>query len=104
MTTRREFIAGAAAATVPLVLGVSGASAAATAPKEVFVVNTQDASVSRVDLGSMKELKQYKVGTRPYGIAVTGDGKTVAVGVEDEECVKFFALPDFKEIGKTNNL
>src|SRR5687768_6347317 len=101
MTTRREFIAGAAAATVPLVLGVHRASAAATAPKEVFVVNTQDASVSRVDLGSMKELKQYKVGPRPYGIMVTADGKTAAVGVEDEECVKFFSLPDFKEVGKT---
>jgi YVTN family beta-propeller protein len=101
MTTRREFLAASAAATVPLVFGTSEASAAATAPKEVLVVNTQDASVSRVDLDSMKELKQYKVGPRPYGIAVTGDGKTVAVGVEDEECVKFFALPDFKEAGKT---
>jgi YVTN family beta-propeller protein len=100
MTTRREFIAGAAA-TVPLFLGAPLASAAASAPKEVFVVNTQDASVSRVDLGSMKELKQYKVGPRPYGIAVTGDGKTAAVGVEDEECVKFFSLPDFKEVGRT---
>jgi YVTN family beta-propeller protein len=101
MTTRREFLAASAAATVPLVFGTSEASAAVTAPKEVLVVNTQDASVSRVDLGSMKELKQYKVGPRPYGIAVTGDGKTAAVGVEDEECVKFFALPDFKEVGKT---
>ncbi len=102
MTTRREFISGAAAVAVPLVLGTPiGSAAAATAPKEVLVVNTQDASVSRADLGTMKELKQYKVGQRPYGIAVTGDGKTVAVGVEDEECVKFFSLPDFKEMGKT---
>lgn len=101
MTTRREFLAASGAATVPLVLGVPRASAAAPVPKEVFVVNTQDASVSRVDLGSMKELKQYKVGPRPYGIAVTADGKTAAVGVEDEECVKFFSLPDFKEVGKT---
>src|SRR5829696_1702950 len=101
MTTRREFLAASAAATVPLVLGVSGASVAVSTPKEVFVVNTQDASVSRVDLGSMKELKQYKVGPRPYGIAVATDGKTAAVGVEDEECVTFFALPDFKEVGRT---
>jgi YVTN family beta-propeller protein len=102
MTTRREFLAGAAGATVPLVFGVPGSPAAeAKAPKEVFVVNTQDAAVSRVDLSSMKELKRYPVGPRPYGIAVTGDGKTVAVGVEDEECVKFFALPEFKEQGKT---
>jgi YVTN family beta-propeller protein len=101
MTTRREFLATSAAAAVPLVLCGSRTSAAAPTPKEVFVVNTQDASVSRVDLGSMKELKRHKVGPRPYGIAVTGDGKTAALGVEDEECVKFFSLPDFKEVGKT---
>lgn len=70
-------------------------------PKQVFVVNTQDASVSLVDLETMKELKRHEVGKRPYGIAVSRDGKTVAVGVEDEECVKFFSLPDFKLKGKT---
>jgi YVTN family beta-propeller protein len=72
-----------------------------SAPRKVFVVNTQDASVSLVDLTTMKETNRYKVGSRPYGIAVSKDGKTVAVGVEDEECVKFFSLPDFKEKGKT---
>jgi DNA-binding beta-propeller fold protein YncE len=71
------------------------------APKQVLAVNTQDASVSLVDLATMKELKCHKVGDRPYGIAVSQDGKTVAVGVEDEECVKFFSLPDFKEQGRT---
>lgn len=70
-------------------------------PRQVFVVNTQDASVSLVDLKAMKEVDRYKVGPRPYGIAVSKDGKTVAVGVEDEECVKFFSLPDFKEKGRT---
>ncbi len=95
MTTRREFMAGAAAATVPLVLGRPAAAHPGHAPKEVFVVNTQDASVSRVDLGTMKELNRYKVGPRPYGIAVTQDGRTVAVGVEDEEKVMFFDAADF---------
>ncbi len=57
------------------------------APKQVFVVNTQDASVSLVDLATMKELKRHKVGDRPYGIAVSQDGKTVAVGVEDEDLI-----------------
>src|SRR5215210_4756170 len=90
MTTRRDFLAGAATAVVPLVLGQPAAAHPGHAPKEVFAVNTQDASVSRVDLGTMKEVKRYPVGPRPYGIAVTGDGKTVAVGVEDEEKVKFF--------------
>ena len=72
-----------------------------TVPKQVFVVNTQDAAVSLVDLATMKELGRYPVGPRPYGIAVSRDGRTVAVGVEDEECVKFFALPGFKEKGRT---
>jgi YVTN family beta-propeller protein len=81
--------------------GVTGPADEKSAPKQVFVVNTQDASVSLVDLVTMKELKRYPVGNRPYGIAVTQDGKTVAVGVEDEECVKFFSLPDFKLKGKT---
>jgi YVTN family beta-propeller protein len=71
------------------------------APRQVFVVNTGDCTVSLVDLKTMKEVKRYKVGPRPYGIAVSNDGKTVSVGVEDEECVKFYSLPDFKEKGKT---
>lgn len=57
--------------------------------------------MSLVDLSSMKEEKRHPVGARPYGIAVSKDAKTVAVGVEDEECVKFFSLPDFKLKGQT---
>lgn len=68
--------------------------------QEVFVVNTQDASVSRVDLAAMKEVGRFPVGSRPYGIAVTKDGKTVAVGVEDEEKVKFFDASGFKLRGE----
>jgi YVTN family beta-propeller protein len=70
--------------------------AAEVQPREVLVVNTQDGSVSRVDLDTMQEVSRHKVGPRPYGIAVTRDGKSVAVGVEDEECVKFFSLPEFE--------
>jgi DNA-binding beta-propeller fold protein YncE len=70
--------------------------AAVAAPKQVYVVNTGDASVSLVDLNKMTEVKRYKVGPRPYGIAVSRDGKTVAVGVEDEEVVKFFDADSFK--------
>lgn len=71
-------------------------------PTKAFVVNTGNASVSLVDLTKMKEVERWKVGPRPYGIAVSADGKTVAVGVEDEECVKFYSLPDFKLKGKTS--
>jgi YVTN family beta-propeller protein len=74
-------------------------TAAAGTLQQVLVVNTQDASVSLVDLATMKEIKRFPVGPRPYGIAVTRDGKTVAVGVEDEEQVKFFSLPDFTPKG-----
>src|SRR5687768_32483 len=98
MTTRRDFLIRAAAATVPLVVGRT-APAADTAPRQVFVVNTQDASVSRVDLAAMKEMNRYPVGPRPYGIAVSRDGRTVAVGVEDEEKVKFFDTVEFAPKG-----
>jgi DNA-binding beta-propeller fold protein YncE len=77
------------------------ASVAGAQGREVLVVNTQDASVSRVDLGAMKEVGRFPVGSRPYGIAVTKDGKTAAVGVEDEEKVKFFDTKDFELRGET---
>jgi len=80
----------------------------ARALRQVFVVNTGDGTVSLVDLAGMKEAKRYEVGSRPYGIAITRDGKTLAVGVEDEERVKFYSLPEFrlrghKRIGKMHN-
>lgn len=80
-----------------------------SAPTQVFVVNTQDASVSLVDLKGMKETRRFQVGPRPYGVAVSLDGKTVAVGVEDEEKVKFYDTADFKlkaeaRIGRMYNL
>ena len=84
---------------VLVMLALAGAAGAQS--REVFVVNTQDASVSRVDLAAMKEVARFPVGARPYGIAVTKDGKTVAVGVEDEGKVKFFDARDFRLRGET---
>ncbi len=72
-----------------------------SSPAKVFVVNTQDASVSLVDLKTMKEAHRFQVGPRPYGIAISRDGKTVAVGVEDEEKVKFYDTTGFKLKGET---
>lgn len=92
-----------------LVAGVAASNAIpSNPPKQVLVVNTGDASVSLVDLTTMKEVSRHPVGPRPYGIAVMRDGKSVAVGVEDEECVKFFSLPSFDlqakiPIGKMHN-
>jgi YVTN family beta-propeller protein len=70
-------------------------------PRQVFVVNTQDASVSLVDIASMKELRRIPVGPRPYGVVVSRDGRRLAVGVEDEERVKFYDTAEFKLLGET---
>jgi YVTN family beta-propeller protein len=98
-TDRERVLRGAAVAPFALAAPAAG-SPAEPAPAQVLVVNTQDASVSLVDLAAMKEVKRFPVGPRPYGVAVSRDGKTVAVGVEDEERVKFFALPDFAPKGE----
>jgi YVTN family beta-propeller protein len=70
-------------------------SARAAAPEHVFVVNTGDDSVSLVDLATLREVKRFDVGQSPYGVAVTRDGRTVAVGVEGEGKVKFYDVKDF---------
>src|SRR5262245_63690389 len=100
MNARRLAPVGAVLAVMLAVAPAAQGQGKAAAPQQVLVVNTQDASVSLVDLGTMKELSRHKVGPRPYGIAVSRDGKTVAVGVEDEEKVKFYSLPDFKLKGE----
>ncbi len=79
-----------------------------SSPRRVFVVNTQDASVSLVDIASMKEVRRIPVGPRPYGVVVSHDARRLAVGVEDEEKVKFFDTSEFKllaevRIGKMFN-
>ncbi len=74
---------------------------AAETPRQVFVVNTQDASVSLVDISTMKEIRRIPVGPRPYGVVVSRDGRRLAVGVEDEEKVKFYDTTDFKLLGET---
>lgn len=100
-------IAAAVALLVSTVLVISPSRAeerakeSEKAPTRVYVVNTGDASVSLVDLTTLKEVKRHKVGSRPHGIAVSGDGKTVAVGVEGEEKVKFFDAEEFKLKGET---
>jgi YVTN family beta-propeller protein len=71
------------------------------APAGVYVVNTKSASVSLIDLGSQKELKQIQVGSTPYGIAVAENGATLIVGVEGEEKVKFLDTKTFKVKGET---
>jgi DNA-binding beta-propeller fold protein YncE len=94
------FSSVAVLAAILIVHGLVPRTGACAEPEKVLVVNTQSASVSLVDLKSMKEEKRFEVGQRPYGIAVTQDGRTVAVGVEDEEAVKFFSWPDFAPQGK----
>jgi YVTN family beta-propeller protein len=69
-------------------------------PTQAFVVNTGDGTVSQVDLQSGKEIRKIQVGPRPYGIALSRDGQALAVGVEDEEKVKFLRTSDFTAIGE----
>jgi YVTN family beta-propeller protein len=76
-------------------------SGVGSSPRQVFVVNTQDASVSLVDIASMKEVRRIPVGLRPYGVVVSRDGRRIAVGVEDEQKVKFYDTTEFKLLGET---
>lgn len=69
-------------------------------PKRVFVVNTQDSSVSLIDLTGKKEIQRFKVGATPYGIAVSPDGNTVVVGVEGEMKMKFYDTKSYKQKGE----
>jgi YVTN family beta-propeller protein len=66
----------------------------------VLVVNTADASVSVVNLATMQEEKRVRVGDRPYGVAVTRDGSLAVVGVEGEEQLRFYGLPDLSLRGE----
>lgn len=77
-------------------------SAHAAAPERVFVVNTGDDSVSLVDLAKLREVMRFDVGKSPYGVAVTRDGKTVAIGVEGEGKVKFYGVTDFAFKGEVD--
>ena len=71
------------------------------APKGVYVVNTKNASVSLVDLEGRKEVRKIPVGQAPYGVTLANDGKTLVVGVEGEEKVKFFDAQSYKLLGET---
>lgn len=75
---------------------------AAQIPQKAFVVNTQDSSVSLIDITGNKEIRRFKVGAIPYGIAVSGDGNTVAVGVEGEMKVKFYDTKTYKLKGESS--
>lgn len=82
-------------------VGAFTAHVRAADPTHVFVVNTQDASISLVELAGMTEVRRIPVGPRPYGVALTADGGMIAVGVEDEEKVKFLDTSTFEVKGET---
>jgi YVTN family beta-propeller protein len=74
----------------------------AQTPQEVFVVNTQDSTVSLIDITGKKEIHRFKVGAKPYGISVSLDNKTVAVGVEGEMKMKFYDTETFMLKGEAS--
>jgi len=95
---------------VTVLAGLAAVSTTADAadPTHVLVVNTQEASISLVELAGMTEIRRIPVGPRPYGIALTADGNRVAVGVEGEGKVKFLDTTTFEvegqaSIGKMHN-
>ena len=96
MSTQRCFrvVLGAAMIFLPLRVG------AHDIPRQLFVVNTGDETVSLVDLKTMKEIKRIEVGASPYGVAVSSDGKRIAIGVEGEGKVKFFDTDKFSELAE----
>ncbi len=87
-------------AAVFVVLGLNPRVQANDSPRFVFVVNTGEETVSLVDLAAMKEVKQIKVGASPYGVAVSPDGKRIAIGVEGEGKVKFFDTTKFEQLAE----
>lgn len=104
MTAKRQLSFGLAAllaTTGEFTRSSADDAPAKTSPQQVLVVNTGEGTVSHVDLASMKEIKRHKVGPRPYGVAISRDAKTVAIGVEDEQKLKFFSLPEFTPKGET---
>jgi len=83
-----------------LMIVLSAQARADNVPNRLFVVNTGDESVSLVDLEAMKEIKRLKVGASPYGVAVSPDGKRVAIGVEGEGKIKFYDTETFKPLSE----
>jgi DNA-binding beta-propeller fold protein YncE len=73
-----------------------------TTPSKIFIVNRMDSTVSYVDITTMKELKRIHVGPLPYFVALSGDGKTLAVTVEGEEKIKFYDVKSFVQKGEMN--
>lgn len=101
MRGRLEILAGGVVVlAIILCIPARAQEMAGPTPRQVFVVNTQDASVSLVDITTMKEVRRIPVGPRPYGVVVSRDGRRLAVGVEDEEKVKFYDTTDFKLLGE----
>jgi len=84
-----------------VLVALLGFARAEAAVSRVFVVNTKGASVSLVDLAAQKEIHRISVGEKPYGIALTRDGKVMAVGVEGEQKIKFYDTGTFKLKGET---
>jgi YVTN family beta-propeller protein len=93
---RARFVTASAAWLIACAAVVS----AQHAPNRVFVVNTGDGTVSLIDLQSLQEIRKIDVGPRPYGVALSRDGKILAVGVEDEEKVKFLETSGFQPAGE----
>jgi DNA-binding beta-propeller fold protein YncE len=96
----QKILAGALFILAALFIGLMPVAADETSPTQAYVVNTGDSSVSLVDLQAGKEVRRFEVGPSPYGVAVSADGKRVAIGVEGEGKVKFFDTTNFSQLAE----
>lgn len=83
-----------------LLAGVSFMCAKKSEASKIFLSNPADASVSVVDLETLKEVAKINVGADPYFPAVSGDGKTLAVSVEGEGKIKYYNTETLELIGE----
>lgn len=74
-----------------LALLASSTHVAAAHVPQAVVVSTGDGTISFIEMASVRRAYHLEVGREPYGIAVSRKGRVLAVGVEGEDKVKFFA-------------
>lgn len=100
MNHTKRFKNFAIGVTFVLGAGISFMCAEQTKASKIFMTHPADSSVSLIDLNTMKEIRKIHVGPNPYFPAVSGDGKTLAVTVEDEKKIKYYSTDNFELIGE----
>jgi YVTN family beta-propeller protein len=79
-----------AVAVAAALLGVAGARQTADKPKlyKLYVTNSAGDNVHVIDLATFKVAGEIKVGERPHGAAVSGDGRRFFTSVEGDHTLR----------------